>query len=95
MSESEFDSFASQYEQCLKESAGLLGGDMGYYNQTKAEVIRDVLGGHAGSILEYGCGIGGVIPHLARLMPAAALSGATCPPRRWTLAPAGIRRQSS
>ncbi len=71
----DFDRFAERYDALLRQSLGGLGGDPDYYRRRKAVLARALCPGRAEAVLEYGCGTGGNLAHLARVFPQARLSG--------------------
>jgi len=71
----DFDAFAASYDDLLRQSLGAVGGDLDYFRRRKAVIVRALLPTAPRRILEYGCGTGGNLAHLARIFPGASLCG--------------------
>ena len=72
----DFDDYAADYEALLRQSLGAAGGDLEFFRQRKAAVAARLLrDAPPRRILEYGCGTGGNLPHLAAAFPGAAVAG--------------------
>ena len=72
----DFDDYATDYEALLRQSLGAAGGDLEFFRQRKASLAKRLLrAAPPGRILEYGCGTGGNLPHLAAAFPGAAVAG--------------------
>ena len=82
MLEHEFDRFADEYEQLLARDIRLSGEDPLFFAAYKAaDVHRHLVEagidlGSLGRILDFGCGVGGSLPHLRKWFPATDLVGA-------------------
>ena len=82
MLEHEFDRFADEYEQLLARDIRLSGEDPLFFAAYKAaDVHRHLVEagidlGSLGRILDFGCGVGGSLPHLREWFPATDLVGA-------------------
>lgn len=75
----EFDRYATRYVDLHRESIRASGEEPTYFAEYKVAWIRNFLGDAAPvapSILDFGCGVGGTLPFLARHFPAARLQGA-------------------
>ena len=81
MLEQEFDRFADEYEQLhasVLEASG--EGPLFFASYKPADMRRHLLAAKASveglNILDFGCGVGGSLPHLRREFPDAELIGA-------------------
>lgn len=75
LSSIEFDRIAEDYDAILADTVGF-GGDPSYFHRRKAEAVRGVLGADfRGSILDFGCGVGGVLRELVDVFPRARVFG--------------------
>jgi 2-polyprenyl-3-methyl-5-hydroxy-6-metoxy-1,4-benzoquinol methylase len=71
-----FDKFAPAYKQLLDDSIAITGESGGYFASVKARYAASVLGEEfAGSLLDFGCGIGLLSRALAEQFPYAKLDG--------------------
>jgi SAM-dependent methyltransferase len=64
---SEFDRYAGDYERELARGLRLSGEDSSYFARERARWLRrrlDELGTAPNRVLDFGCGVGGAIPHL-------------------------------
>lgn len=72
---SDFDRIGEDYDAILADTVGF-GGEPGYFHRRKAEAVREVLGADfRGSILDFGCGVGGVLRELVAMFPRARVFG--------------------
>lgn len=75
----EFDKFADEYLATHKDNIAITGEDPEYFSRYKIEEIARVYKARGlaspGRILDFGCGIGGSIPHLHAAFPEAELTG--------------------
>jgi 2-polyprenyl-3-methyl-5-hydroxy-6-metoxy-1,4-benzoquinol methylase len=72
----EFDSFARNYSNINDQFSGFFGEKTEYFARYKAHLIHRWLGpDFAGSILDFGCGIGLVTTSLVDFLPKARLTG--------------------
>lgn len=74
----EFDRYAHSYRDMHRDSIRASGEEPDYFAAYKIEYMARALPAHASGspdILDFGCGVGNSIPHLARLFPAARLHG--------------------
>ena len=72
----DFDDYANDYEALLRASLGAAGGDLEFFRRRKAVLAKRLLAAAPPRrILEYGCGTGGNLPHLAAAFPEAAVAG--------------------
>lgn len=72
---SDFDRIGEDYEAILADTVGF-GGEPAYFHRRKAEAVRRVLGADfRGSILDFGCGVGGVLRELVDVFPRARVFG--------------------
>ncbi|KAF1684804.1 SAM-dependent methyltransferase [Pseudoxanthomonas broegbernensis] len=76
----QFDAYAGSYDALHKGSIKTSGEEPAYFAEYKIKYIADSLGANATkkrlSVLDFGCGIGNSLPHLARVFPNAELRGA-------------------
>jgi SAM-dependent methyltransferase len=78
MNNSEFDRFADEYAATLKSGLSASGEGPEFFAEYK---IRDVAAHLAAldlqprRVLDFGCGVGGSVPHFRRHLPQAALTG--------------------
>ncbi len=71
-----FDEFASSYQVLLDSSIAITGESADYFAGVKARYAASALGaGFAGSLLDFGCGIGLLSRALAKQFPAARRDG--------------------
>lgn len=96
----EFDKYAKSYNKLHTQSVRISGEEPDYFARYKidelarvSEVARRLHGGVA--ILDFGCGIGGSIPHFKELFPGARLSGTDVSEASLTMArekfPSGVQ----
>lgn len=72
---SDFDRIGEDYDAILADTVGF-GGEPRYFHRRKAEAVVGVLGSHfRGSILDFGCGVGGVLRELVDALPRARVFG--------------------
>lgn len=73
---SQFDRFATDYKSILDRSVALSGADSEYFAEAKAQYVALLVGRQfAGTVLDFGCGIGLVSRALKRHLPAATMHG--------------------
>jgi SAM-dependent methyltransferase len=76
----QFDRFAHDYRSLTTSAVSASGETPDYFAALKASYMSSVAPlqneGASRAILDFGCGIGGGIPHLRRFFPHAALHGA-------------------
>lgn len=79
MKEPHFDPYADRYRELHAESVRVSGDEPAYFAAYKARYMAGSLGTEAAlrplDLLDFGCGIGGSIPHLATCFPEARLYG--------------------
>ena len=75
--EPHFDQYAGKYDNLHRDSIRASGEEPEYFAAYKADYVRRMVpGGWAGlRILDFGCGIGNGIPHLATRFPGSELTG--------------------
>ena len=64
---SQFDRYAANYESELAQGLRLSGEDSSYFARQRARWLRrrlDEIGAAPSRLLDFGCGVGGAIPHL-------------------------------
>ena len=59
-----FDDFASNYENYISDSFGIIDNDVSYYHSAKAKIAKSELDYTPKKILDFGCGIGLMIKFL-------------------------------
>jgi 2-polyprenyl-3-methyl-5-hydroxy-6-metoxy-1,4-benzoquinol methylase len=73
---SNFDEFAPSYQELLDNSIAITGESGDYFAGVKTRYMASVLGeGFAGSMLDFGCGIGLLSRAMAKQFPAAQRDG--------------------
>jgi SAM-dependent methyltransferase len=78
MNTSEFDQFASEYDQLHAQNIALTGERPEFFHEYKIRKLRDFAaaqGISAKDILDFGCGVGNSTPFLHRYFPTARLVG--------------------
>lgn len=75
-----FDSYASRYDALHQDVLKSSGEESAYFAAYKADYLTRFVGEHFSNrqdvdILDFGCGIGNALPHLARVFPSARLHG--------------------
>lgn len=70
-----FDDYSASYDELLHESTKLYAEDSEYFAKYKVERVRAATTGSVRRILEYGCGTGRNIVHLASAFPGAEVVG--------------------
>lgn len=72
----EFDDYADRYRHLLDQSVSASGESGEYFANVKAQYAQQVLGSDfAGSILDYGCGVGLLTGFLLQAFPNARVIG--------------------
>jgi ubiquinone/menaquinone biosynthesis C-methylase UbiE len=73
----EFDRHAHGYEEAHRKSVAAYGEDTTYFAEYKAADARRIFADRSKvpHILDFGTGVGGLIPHLKREFPRARLTG--------------------
>lgn len=73
----EFDRYAQEYEALHRQSIRASGEEPGYFSRYKAQHLSRSIGGQSlpSAVLDFGCGIGGLIGDLASALPSAQLTG--------------------
>lgn len=72
----EFDRFARDYEKVLDQSVAASGEDSMYFAEYKAAYLKRLLPpGFAGTVLDYGCGVGLLSSVLQQQMPGVEIDG--------------------
>lgn len=67
--EAEFDAYASDYGELLKESVRASGEGPEYFAAYKERVVRRLVGSETHAVLDYGCGVGNLTRLLATSLP--------------------------
>ena len=76
--EPEFDRYAQSYSDMHQRSISVSGEEPGYFSAYKAAYMAGSLESHrdaAFDLLDFGCGIGGSVPHLRSNFPRARILG--------------------
>ncbi len=74
----EFDQYAHNYKKLLNESISASGDESEYFAKYKANYVANSLDEPLKknlSVLDFGCGVGGCLPHLTSMMPSARVFG--------------------
>jgi trans-aconitate methyltransferase len=69
----DFDDYADRYEALLREQLAFFSKDRDYFSAYKVEIVARLCSKQPSSILDFGCGIGLSLPHLATRFPGARL----------------------
>jgi ubiquinone/menaquinone biosynthesis C-methylase UbiE len=75
----EFDRFAHEYDQLLRQSVGVTGEGPEFFHEYKIRVLSLIAqkrGISAEQILDFGSGVGNSTPYFRKYFPRARLSGA-------------------
>ncbi|MDA0171548.1 methyltransferase domain-containing protein [Solirubrobacter taibaiensis] len=78
MAQSEFDTYADDYETALEQGISLSGEDSTYFAQGRVDWVRtrlSELGAPSRTLLDFGCGTGTATPYLLNLPGAEHLVG--------------------
>lgn len=80
---SEFDAYATSYDDAVNQSLAFLGMKVDYFTRVKADYLLDLLAGHFGrteglNLLDIGCGVGNY--HSLLVDRVASISGADLSP---------------
>lgn len=90
MNQAEFDKFADEYLAAHAENLKISGEDPEYFARYKIDEIRRRWTREGRrepeSILDFGCGIGAALPHLAKAFPTARLTGLDVSPKSLAIA---------
>ena len=76
--DSEFDQYATAYEEALQKGVSLSGESKDYFAQKRVDWLKRRLletGRQTTAIMDFGCGTGGAIPFLAATFQPALLVG--------------------
>jgi 16S rRNA G1207 methylase RsmC len=69
-----FDEYINSYSTELQKALGGLGGESAYFARRKVQVLaKSLRGKHPSVILDYGSGMGALIPHLHEFFPDAQI----------------------
>ena len=69
-----FDEYINSYSTELQKALGGLGGESAYFARRKVQVLaKSLRGKHPSVILDYGSGMGALIPHLREFFPDAQI----------------------
>lgn len=79
VSHSEFDEYASDYENALNKGVSLSGESPAYFASKRVEYtarwLKAMGASERRSVVDFGCGVGNTTPHFRRHFPAAQLLG--------------------
>ena len=75
MNKVEFDDYADNYDNLLKDQLVFFDGDIDYFAKYKVELVSRFVSKEPKSILEYGCGTGRNLRYLKEKFPNAKLYG--------------------
>lgn len=76
VSSAEFDRFSDDYQRMLDQTVRITGEKGDYFAELKARYLVALQGStFAGTVLEFGCGVGLLSQHLLRHFPACRLHG--------------------
>ena len=89
MNKPEFDQFAENYEAITGQNTSFFDSDAQYFGRYRSAIVKKYAGANAGSILDFGCGIGLGVSPLRELFPHARIVG--CDPSQESLALARAR----
>lgn len=65
----DFDEYAEKYEALLRNQLNFFSSDRDYFSKYKAEVLKNHVSLGSGNILDFGAGIGLMIPSLQEAFP--------------------------
>jgi SAM-dependent methyltransferase len=87
----DFDHFATTYQQLLNDSVSLSGESVEYFADMKARYLQRSLGAcFTGNILDYGCGVGMLTHFLVKQFPECRVDGYDPSERSLSEIPAAI-----
>lgn len=75
MKKVDFDQYARNYNDLLRESTGFFTEDESYFARYKVAIARKLVTGSPARVLEFGCGIGRNIPFLRQAFAGAEVMG--------------------
>lgn len=75
MEKVDFDQYAETYDEVLDEQLKFFDNNGEYFSEYKVKITKDSLKSQPQQILEYGCGVGRNIKHLAAYFPNAKVTG--------------------
>lgn len=91
----EFDRFATSYRPVLDQSVAISGESSDYFADYKARWLAAHFGADfAGSLLDYGCGVGLLLDKLRAHMPAATCTGFDVSAESIAAVPAQLRARA-
>jgi len=75
MTKVNFDKHAEDYNSIIEKDLQIFGEENSYFAEYKTKIVRELITNNPSSILDYGCGIGRNIKHLARYFPNTNIYG--------------------
>jgi ubiquinone/menaquinone biosynthesis C-methylase UbiE len=84
MDSAEFDRFASEYDQLLRQTVAVTGEGPEFFHEYKIRELARLAHErkfHPETILDFGSGVGNSTPYFRRYFPSAQLAGADVSPR--------------
>ncbi len=75
MKKVDFDAYAGNYNELLREKTGFFTEDETYFARYKVLIARSLVQGAPDRVLEFGCGIGRNMPFLREAFPDAEVMG--------------------
>jgi len=75
MEKIDFDHYAEVYDEVLDEQLKFFDSNSEYFSEYKIKLVKNLTKTQPHRILEYGCGIGRNIKHLATYFPNSIVSG--------------------
>lgn len=70
----DFDDYAERYEEMLHRQLSFFSSDRDYFSDYKTRILARLLPVPPARVLDFGCGIGLSLPHLAARFPDCALA---------------------
>ena len=73
-----FDQYANDYQKLVERSLAVSGEGPAYFARRRAEFLQrqlSRLGVQPGTVLDFGCGTGGAVPHLLKVLGASRVVG--------------------
>ena len=61
-----FDQYANDYKHYISDSMGKFDKNLSYYHESKISITKDRAIRNPSNILDFGCGVGTMIPHMRK-----------------------------